>query len=679
MNLLNFTIVKFTLCLIVGIIISLLISVSTQLIFAACIGLILLLAVLLFISKNQIQKTVWFGLIAYLAMICIGMLTFNVHDQRQFKTHYSKIISVENHVPELITFRIREVLKPTTYHDKYVVNVLKIGNKQASGKLLLNVEKDSTSKHLDVDGVLIASTSLSKLNLPLNPYQFNYNGYLKKQHIDFQLFLKNDELLQISSKPHTLYGHAAAIRTKIDKKLKAYNFKRDELAIIDALLLGQRKDISQETYNNYINAGAVHILAVSGLHIGIILLILNWVFKPIERLKHGNYIKMSLIAISLWCFAIIAGLSPSVTRAVAMFTVFAIGMNLKRPANIYNTLAISMFMLLLFKPRFLYDLGFQMSYLAVISIVSIQPLLKNLWYPSTRVVRYFWDIFTVTLAAQIGVVPISLYYFHQFPGLFFISNLIVIPLLTLNLCFGILIIFMALLNLLPEWLADTFGFSISSMNNFIAWVSHQERFVFRDISFGILFVIASYLLIVSVFSYVKKPNYRRLAIALISVLLLQGTLVFEKFRGQSSEFVIFHKNRFTMIGVKQNERLTVADNLDNLTKKRDNIIRNYKVGNSITSIKGSKLKSVYDFKNEKLLIVDSLGVYNVKSFKPDYILLRNSPKVNVNRLIDSLRPKLIIADGSNYKSYVERWKTTSKQQKIPFHQTSEKGAFILKY
>ena len=104
-----------------------------------------------------------------------------------------------------------------------------------------------------------------------------------------------------------------------------------------------------------------------------------------------------------------------------MFTVVAIGMNLNRPANIYNSLAISMFFLLLIRPLYLFDVGFQMSYTAVIAIASIKPLLASLWYPKWKLVNYFWQLICVTMAAQIGVVPISLFYFHQFPGLFFLS------------------------------------------------------------------------------------------------------------------------------------------------------------------------------------------------------------------------------------------------------------------
>ncbi|MEZ4792740.1 MAG: ComEC/Rec2 family competence protein [Gelidibacter sp.] len=263
--------------------------------------------------------------------------------------------------------------------------------------------------------------------------------------------------------------------------------------------------------------------------------------------------------------------------------------------------------------------------------------------------------------------------------MFFLSNLVIIPFLGFILCFGILIILLALSNVLPQFLADVFGFCISTMNGFVSWVSQQESFVFRNISFGIVFVIVAYLLIVSVFSYAKKPSHSRLACVLVAIMMIQAAFIVEKYQNRTNEFVVFHKSKFSMLAIKQNDRLIVAGNLDSLSKKRDNNIRNYKVGNSISSIENAELQSVYNLKTKKILVIDSLGVYNIKSFEPDYVLLRNSPKINLVRLIDSLQPKVVIADGSNYKSYVQRWKSTCEKQKTPFHGTYEKGAFVLKY
>lgn len=678
MKLLNFAIIKLTLCLVAGIIIGTLFNVSLNLSLELTVGFIFLLFIVLLLSKNQFQKTIWFGILAFITTFFVGILTYNFHKQTNFKTHYTHSVRENNRI-KTITFKVTEVLKSGNYYDKYIVDILKINQVSTSGKTLLNLQKDSTQTSLNVDDVLVTTSGLKDLIHPLNPNQFDYKNYLEKQHIYHQIFTEYRFLLYAKSSTKTIFGIAADLRKTINNKLKTYHFKPDELALINALLLGQRQDISADIYNSYTKAGAIHILAVSGLHVGIILLLLNFVLKPIEYLKHGKTIKIILVLLCLWCFAIIAGLSASVTRAVTMFSIVAIGMNLKRPTNIYNTLAISMFLLLLLKPMFLFDVGFQMSYLAVIAIVTIQPMLVKLWTPKWKLQTLFWDVFTVTLAAQFGIIPISLYYFHQFPGLFFVSNLVIIPVLGVILGLGIIIIVLALTHLLPQWLADIYGFIISIMNDFVRWIAQQERFLFKDIAFNMLQVVTAYLVIIGLVAVFKKINFQRLSFLLIAILLFQSVLIFGKYHNKTNEFIIFHKSRYSLIGNKTDAKLTIVSNFDSLAQKTDNIIKNYKVGNAITKVDIDTLKSVYQIGIKHLLVIDSFGIYNIKTFKPDYVLLTNTPKINLSRLIDSLKPSMIIADGSNYKSYLKRWESTCIKQKIPFYQTSKKGAFIFKY
>ncbi|RIA08698.1 competence protein ComEC [Flavobacteriaceae bacterium MAR_2010_72] len=677
MKLLNFTIIKLTLCFCVGIVIAFLLPISLDHSILSASGLISLLILSFIISKYQFKKRIWFGVIAFLTTISLGVLVFNFHQQTNFKNHYSHQVTKQNDIPKLITFRIREQLKPSPFHDKYLVDVLAIDKTSVVGKSLLNVNKDSSSTKLKVDAIFITKSSFQDIALPLNPNQFNYKAYLKKQYVFHQIFSDNTRLKLLASEPHTLFGYAYNLRETINSKLKTYDFTSEELSVINALLLGQRKDISEELYNNYINAGAVHILAVSGLHIGIILLLLTRVLRPLEYLKHGKFIKVVLILILLWSFAIIAGLSASVTRAVAMFSIVAIGMHWRRPTNIYNTLTISVLIILLFKPLFLFDVGFQLSYIAVLAIVSLQPLVYKLWKPKFKVLDYFWQIFTVTLAAQIGVAPISLFYFHQFPGLFFISNLAIIPFLGLILGLGILVILLALINRLPEFIAHLYGTMISTMNGLVDWVARQEQFLFKNVSFSLLQLLAVYLFIIALVQFYKTKSYQSLRLSFIGILALQGVFIFTKYESSKSEFVVFHKSRQTVIGEKTGNNLTLFTSNDSLTID-DALIKNYSVGNSIKTLNNSPIKSVHHFKNKTILIVDSSGIYNVKTFKPNVVILRNSPKINLDRLIDSIQPQMIVADGSNYRSYVEHWKTTCLKLKRPFHQTSEKGAYILK-
>ena len=679
MRLLNFTIIKLTICLIIGIFIGYLINPPLRITIFLTVLFLFILLVFYLIAREQFIKSIWFGISAFFVMISAGALTTSFHNQKNFSNHYSKIISTENDSLKTITFRIREVLKPGNYYDKYVIDVLEVDDKNTSGKTLLNIEKDTLQHPLKIDNIYVSKTDFKNLIHPLNPNQFDYKDYLKKKYIYHQLFITNESLLAIEAKTITLFGIADNIRQHINKKLAPYNFKPDELAIINALLLGQRQDISEEVYTSYTNAGAIHILAVSGLHVGIILLILSFIFKPLERFKYGKLIKTILLVSMLWSFALIAGLSASVTRAVTMFSIVTIALNLKRPTNIYNTLAISMLVILLFKPLFIFDVGFQLSYLAVFAIVAIDPFLYRFWKPKSWVIDKFWHTFTITISAQFGIIPVSLFYFHQVPGLFFISNLIIIPFLGIILGLGILVILLAVLKILPQFGADIYGHIIGLMNSFISWVSKQEAFLFKDISFNFLYVLVSYLLIVTFFRLLLKRNYANLKLFLIAILIVQGAFIFNEYKKPKNEFIVFHKSRYSLLGNLTTNKVLVASDFDSITKSKNNIIKDYTVGNQIKTIEESPIQNIYQLNNKYVLIVDSLGVYNIKSITPDLVLLRQSPKINLNRLIDSLRPKQIIADGSNYKSYIKRWELICKKRKLPFHQTSKSGAFKIRY
>jgi competence protein ComEC len=635
------------------------------------------LALIIIHTQQSHRRRPWPGILIIAATISLGVLTVNLHNEINFKNHYTKQVLDTESISD-IRFKIREVLKPGFYHDKYIIEIFKINDHRSIGKALLNVNIDSTRMTLKVDDIYLARSELGNLPRRLNPHQFDYGDYLKKKYIYRQVTLHPEEVFMIQSKPHTLLGWAASIRAHIIDRLESHNFKKEELDVIKALLLGQRQDISSMIYRDYIRAGAVHILAVSGLHVGILLLLLNYLFNPLQYHRYGRPVKIFMIVIIMWGFAIVAGLSASVVRAVTMFSIITVAINIKRPTNIYNTLAISMFLLLLIKPMFLLDVGFQLSYLAVLAIVSIQPMLYRIWQPNLYVWRYLWQILTVTLSAQIGVVPLSLYYFHQFPGLFFISNLVIIPVLGFILGLGIMVIILASLFILPSFLSQLLGNIISFMNDFVRWIADQEHFLVTDISFGIPGLVMSYLLLSLIIIGLKQKTYKNVVTILLAVLCCQGVMIQSKNRMESA-FIVFHKPRHSIIGIHRGDQLFInLDRSDSLVLN-ERIIAQYKVGEAIAGIKTDSIQSVYEWDNQHILVVDSLDVYKIKSFDPHIVLLRNSPKLNLNRLIDSLDPKLILSDGSNYKSYQDRWALTCAAKNIPFHRTNEKGAYIMSY
>ncbi len=632
---------------------------------------LLVFLAIFFLFKNKILSTV----ISFLFFFFIGVSSVFINDDRNYDNYYGHQLQENSSV----VLQIHKVLKPGSFYKKYVANIVLIDNKKTRGKVLLNVLNDSVLESLKVDDKLMLKPNFKSLIPPLNPHQFNYESYLAKQGIYHQVFTENNRFLKLKPSGFTLFGLSAKLRFKIQKSLQKYHFKNDELAVINALLLGQRQDISKALIADYQNAGAIHILAVSGLHVGVILLILSFVCKPIERLRNGKFLKTTIIVLLLWMFAFIAGLSASVVRAVTMFSFVAIGMSFHQKNIVEFSFISSMLFLLLIKPMFLFDVGFQLSYLAVFGILFAQPKLYSIWKPKYKIIDFFWKLFTVSIAAQVGILPLSIFYFQQFPGLFLVSNLVIIPFLGTVLIGGILVIILSFLSILPQIIADVYGYIISYMNAFVSWVSHQESFLFKEISISFSMMLLCYLFLFAFIYFLMKKSAKQMLYFLVSILLIQTLFILEKKEFKTKkEFIIFHKSRFSIIGKRIGTRLYLQHDFDSLHIKNDYSIKSYRIGENLTAIQKTNFNNYLKFADKGIVIVDSLGIYKIKNLRKPLVVLQYSPKINIERLIKTIKPSQIIADGSNYKSYVLRWEKKCLEYQIPFHYTGQDGAFILR-
>lgn len=634
------------------------------------IVLLVLLPVLYGIGKKQTRDgfpffelfTAFFGI--GLGVFVVGMATFPVNSYR---------IDHDLNLESTWHLKITERLKPNPFSQKYVAEVIALDTESASGKILLILPSDSTDKSFKVDDELLILAKPETVPPPLNPHQFDYKRYLEKQGIHHQILANKKVLVPIEHPSQTLLGVASSFREHIIAQLKKHDFGVQEVGVIQALLLGQRDDISEDTYNNYINAGAVHILAVSGLHVGILLLLLQFLLSPLERLRSGKTLKLVIIVTLLWAYAFIAGLSPSIIRAVTMFSFLAYAMHLNRPTNSFNIIALSMLFILLVKPLFLFQVGFQMSYAAVFAIVWIYPKMQRFWYPDNYFLQKIWQLLSVSVAAQLGVLPISLFYFHQFPALFFVANLLIIPFLGLILGFGILVIFLALMDALPATLVLVYDQIIKLMNATVGWVAHQEEFIFKDIPFDAVQLVLGYVVVFALVVFLSRPKWKLAMILLLGFIGFQGWNLWNQVQIQKKETLILtHRSRNTVLLHQMGSSLQIyaADslNLGSLTK-------DYSIAERVKNSRVEPLKNYYSINQQTLYVMGSLALYPPTS-KIDYLLLTQSPKVNLERVLDSLRPKMVLADGSNYKSVVKRWEKTCKQKEIPFHYTGEKGFYV---
>jgi len=384
-----------------------------------------------------------------------------------------------------------------------------------------------------------------------------------------------------------------------------------------------------------------------------------------------------LVVLFLWFFALLAGMSASVTRAVTMFSAIAIGQFFNKRNAIEQSLIFSMFLLLLLKPLFLFDVGFQLSYLAVFGIIWVQPVFYQLWKPKYYIIDKGWQLFTVSLAAQIGVLPLSLFYFHQFPGLFFVSNLLIIPFLGIILSTGIIVLVLSYYSILPAFMVTIYGGIISVLNKTVVFIAKQEAFLFSDISFSVVKMFLLYLLIIAYFQFIFKKNTNRFMLFLCLILVFQSVSFYEKYRTEiTNQFIVFHKSRNSIVGNRIGASLKVYHNMDTLIHNQ-NVLKNYKVGENIKDLKYEKIPNFLQINNQVVLFIDTNGNYNIKGLQKPILVLRQSPKINLERLIKMLNPRMIIADGSNYKSYVSLWKASCLELHTSFWSTGDKGAYVL--
>ncbi|WP_350286246.1 ComEC/Rec2 family competence protein [uncultured Croceitalea sp.] len=666
MHFYNFVSVKLSFFLILGILLGY--YLSPNLLFT---GIALILSLTLLYLSYRFQKQQGFPAFEFttvLTTLVLGMFVIALSNPKNDYSHYSY---QKNDIPSDITLKIREVLKSNQFSKRYIAEIKALNSTSVSGHVLLSISEKDGIKTLHVDDLLLAYGTLKEITAPLNPHQFDYKTYLKKRGVYHQLYLKSDSFVHISNEP-TLLGAAANFRAGLIKKLRKQPFDQQELGVIEALLLGQRNDIDPVVYDDYKNAGAVHILAVSGLHIGILLLLLQFLLAPLEKLPGGKQLKLLVLLLLLWAFAFFAGLSPSIVRAVTMFSFIAYALHLNRPSNTFNIVALSLFFILLIKPMFLFQVGFQMSYAAIFAIIWIYPKLQRFWYPTNRILLKGWQLISVSCAAQLGVLPISLFYFHQFPALFFISNLVIIPILGLILALGVLVLTLTACNLLPHVLALAYNKIIYVMNTVVGWVAAQETFVFRNISFDTVQLVLAYFIVFAMIFALSKPKFKTVLLAAIGILSFQGYLIFTVYFVNQNEAIILANQTANSVLLHQNG--AILNVYSKHSKNLDFIISNYTAVERIDSVIPKNLKNSYQIKDHGLYIMDSSAIYpTTKSV--DYLVLTQSPQVNLERLIEMVQPGTIVVDASNYKSYIKRWKATCRKKEIPFHYTGEKGAY----
>ncbi|QBA65010.1 ComEC/Rec2 family competence protein [Muriicola soli] len=667
---LEFISVKLSLCLILGICYGWISPLSPgQAIFTSISSI---LCVLLFFQFENYRKGIYFGIATLLAFFLIGVVTITLAQPKLTPNHYSNKSYSEKGYWVL---ELKEVLKPTPFRQSYLFRVVSFNDRFCEGLILGSTRKEYKINPLKVDDRLLYYGNIHPVSSPQNPYQFNYGSYMETKGVYDQITLRSENTVQLPAGKSSLHGLAAQLQFRIKDALASSLIGSKEQGVLRAIVLGQRNDLDPGLYQNYKDAGAAHILAVSGLHIGILLLMLRAFFKPIHSLPKGRKISMLLTVLFLWAYALFTGLSPSVVRAVSMFSFIAYAMYLNRPTSAINVLALSFSAILLVEPKFLFQLGFQLSYSAVFAIGWIYPLIIRSWVPRNPILIRLYKLFAVSLAAQVGVLPLCLYYFHQFPTAFFITAMLIVPFLGLFLSLGILVILLSGLSLLPEFLALIYDQMIRTMNLVVELIASQENLIIRNVPFDKPSLILLYSIIILLVLSLYKKRFIYVYFLGMSIIGLQvWSFYCRTEEGKREEIIILQQVANTGLVYQKGRELLV---MTHDSTKIKNLVKNFELNRYLDSVRSTPLPNAFRIGKERWAVIDSAGILPEVFGNLRGLILTQSPKVHLGRILEQSCPERVIADGSNFPDEIKRWKRTCRTYGIPFYSTAEEGAITL--
>jgi len=599
-------------------------------------------------------------------------------------------------VPGTVMFYRAMITKPLEEKGKSwkvmaAIDRINVGDEwlPATGNVILYYPKKTVSTPFQYGDIVLVKGRPLLIPPPANPEEFNYSRFMRFKNVYHQHFVRGGGMMLLAhTTPNAIMKNAYRARAWCDATLKKYVTDAREQAIALALVLGVNDGLDSDLMTAYAGTGTLHVLSVSGLHVSIIYMIMLFLLQPVNRLRYGPIIIAIVSILALWSYAFITGLSPSVLRAVTMFSFVAVAKPWNRRANIFNTLAASALILLLLDPFLIMSLGFQLSYLAVAGIVYIQPNLFSLWHPDNRILLEIWKVTTVSVAAQLATFALGLLYFHQFPTYFLISNLLVIP-----ESFGVLVTGLAVLAFsfatpVAGILGAILQFIVRVMN---ATVFTIDTFPASHVNDVYITTFQCVLLMFAIITLVLSLKQHRFTYALIgaaSLTVFSGVqwIIFSKnisdhklavysIRGHSAIDLIYSRHAYFFA-----DTALLRDR-----RKIDFHIRPNRIINGVSAIQagenaffnttfsGCKLMRCH---GKNILFIDSRTFDCPAHMDVDYCIVANNAVDNITRISEKINVKIVILDGSNSPGLSETIITQAKNSEIAIHAVLQEGAFI---
>ncbi len=685
--------VRFLLALALGAGVGWAITPTQQLYAAVCGALVVIVSVFVTIGCiTRLRQHRYYnvlGILVLQAWSFLGCLLMWQTDPAIDRTHFSHFGSkaLIGKVAEEPVLRGNHVRFPLSMRYAYINDSLH----NVTGTLMLTVRiADSlASEPFRYGDELLIPSSFEAIPPPYNPGELDYKRYLAGKNMWHQDYLLSDQLKRLRiEQGNPLIAYALDLRRRMVAKFAAYISDRDALSVASALILGYRAEMSDRLVQAFSNTGTIHVLSVSGMHVVLVFWLLAKLLWWMDGSKGLRATKFIILLLAVWGYAVLTGFSPPVLRASIMVGFVMAATIFGRQNRIYNSIAASAFFLLLYEPKFIVDIGFQLSYLAVLGIVFVHPLIRAVFSIRNRLLRPITDYIGMSIGAQAGAGPLAAYYFHQFPLYFLPANLlIVLP------TSGIMYVGFALLvlpgGLVTRWLGEVLEGLILATNTSLAYVEQWPMASIGGIWPAKWESLLVYVLIVSVAMAIMSKRKQWVYGALGCVTISVCTSFSAAFTNTAPQAIIFNVGRNLAIGLVGREEAWVYTNLPAIDDRtmEYSVLPALESRVPVANIHFMPDDSVYldrqvyakggvlQFGDARFMVYDGIHTYD-GHMDVDVVLLRNNPQGSLAELLKAINCKQLIVDGSNYDSTIGRWTAEAEAAALPVYVLKDNFAYV---
>ena len=634
------------------------------------IGTVFIASLLLWIFNRRIRLFLFFkrhwmtGLAVQSLFICTGILL------------YKKSIPTDIQISNKVMLLEKPVKKANSYQAQASMHQTKL--------LIYFNRQDPIDSLREGTAIQIFKKPATIVSVK-NPGGFDFKQYAASQQIFHQVYLTKKDYRIMHQNPLPITNLLLTkAKEYVLSSLHQYIKNNRERGVAEALLIGYKANLDKALMNAYSNTGVIHIIAISGLHLGMIYSLLLLLFKPIMRFKELRWIRTGSILVFLWGFSLLTGAGASVLRAAVMFSFLLLGEQQNRPHHQMNSLAGSAFCLLIFRPAFLWDIGFQLSYAAVLGILFFAKPIEKSFYLKNKLLLLCWQMCSITLAAQILTLPFLLYYFHSFPNLFLIANWIAVPVSGL-----ILYLLMGLLLVTPfTFIATPLGSAIDwlllQLNQLIEKTASLPFALTEYIQINGWQMLLIFICLISLYYWLQDKNKNCFITAAASTLLILGIHVLDcLYYSDQKKMVIYHAPRHSAIDILEglghqfvgDAALASSPVLVNQVLKPGRTL--YRSGKPIKLI-SIALKKPFIISGDKVILVTGpqLLFPDLTTVpKLDLIIVTGSSPIPMEKIAKYFPASLLVFDSSNPLWKIQKWKKEAERLHLRHYSVPEKGAF----